>query len=650
MQGLSDSEVAARIARGEVNQSKITKTSTRSIFVKNIFTIFNLVNAILAILIFIVQSYRNALFIFIAFFNTAIAIFNEIRAKKTIDKLKIISEKPQTVIRNGQKISLKNSEIVKDDTIIYSAGSQITVDAKIIKNNIVVNESFITGESDNLTKSPSDLLRSGSFVVSGECIAIVTAVGEQSFVDHLVKSTAKIQKSESKLFGLMNSIVKYISFALIPIGILLFLNQFFGVDSTPEIAVTSTVAALISMIPEGLILLTSSVLALSTIRLSRQKVLVQDLYAIETLARVDTICLDKTGTLTSGKVNGVEKIRKDAKSIIKFFKDNQIDTKIISGDTPAIVKDIAKKVGLDDIKIIDLTDRTKSEINTLVTKYNVFTKVQPDQKRYIVSALKKAGRTVAMTGDGVNDVLAMKAADCSITIGDGTDAACRAAKLVLLDSNFSHIKSIIAEGRQTINNLERSTTLFLAKTVYAAVLSVLFVFIRSPYPFTPIEMTLLNVTCIGLPAFILALEPNHERVKNKFLSNIIHFSIPAGLTTIIDVIIITILAEILHLDHTLINSISCLTVFFTSLILIYAISRPLNHLRRALLIALILVIALTFAIPFIRNFFGLSLLTAETIPVVISLCLISLTLFLAFSKICTIIYSNVRDKEDHQSL
>ena len=686
------------------------------IILKNTFTLFNLVNLILALMVAFVGSFKNMLFIFIAIANTLISIINEIRAYKIVKKMRLISEQKPTVIRDGKSIQVLSEEIKKGDIVVLSLGDQILYDSIMEEGTLEVNESFITGEQDSVEKRQGDELISGSFVVAGTAKAKVIHVGEENSITKLEKAAHHLKTADSKLFTLMNKIVKYISYTLIPVGALLLWSRF-RTESETATAVTSTVAALINMIPEGLILLTSSVLALATIRLSKRKVLVQDLYSIETLARVDTICLDKTGTLTSGnmvvqdfilpngdsfekvkasptpaeksllrplnailstqmaenattsalkkafaktanfgeiegivdvipfsserkcsgfrtkkeeylmgaiefitddkevikkvksyagdyRVIGVVKnkeflgcvrlkdeIRKNAPEIIKYFYDNDIAPKVISGDDLETVKKIAATVGIKDLRGIDLSTEKKPNYENLVKNYSIFTRVKPEQKKSLIEAFKKAGGTVAMTGDGVNDILAMKEADCSIAIGEGSDAARRSAKLVLLDSDFDRVPSIIDEGRQSINNLERSTSLFLAKTVYATTLAVIFVLAPLSYPFSPIEMSLLSFACIGFPGLALALEHNTARIKDKFIYNIKHYSVPTGIAVAISMVALSIVAEINNFDRSKLTTLSAIIVFTIDFFLIYKISRPLN-LFRAILMALILAIFL----------------------------------------------------------
>ena len=779
LEGLSSKEVAAKIKQGKVNRTpKKQSNSVGKIILKNILTIFNLVNLILAIMVLIVGSRKNLLFILIAIANTLISIINEIRAKKIVDKMRLIAEQKPTVIRDGKTLQIPAEDIVEGDLVILSLGDQILVDSKVVSGNIEVNESFITGESDNIIKKPDDQLISGSFVVSGTCKAKVTAVGADNFISKLESTAHTIKTADSKLFTLMNNIVKYISWALIPIGALLLWARFRVPGTTTEVAVTSTVAALINMIPEGLILLTSSVLALATIRLSRKKVLVQDLYSIETLARVDCICLDKTGTLTTGKMkvkdlvpaqghtkksletalmailshtstdnatslalkakllktakfepteqiveiipfssdrkySGVvtdkatylmgapeyltdekpdfsgdyrviavvkcddrnslskgvrslarrglapsaygdgpdgrapreailashsttllgyalleDEIRKDAHEIIDFFKNNDVGIEIISGDNLTTVENISRKVGINDIRGIDLSSINGAiNYDKLAQEYNIFTRVKPAQKKSLILAFKKQGKTVAMTGDGVNDILAMKEADCSIAIGEGSDAARRSAKLVLLSSDFAAVPSIIAEGRQSINNLERSTALFLAKTVYASILAVVFVFLPTTYPFTPVEMTLLNFACIGLPGIILSLEHNTDRIKNNFIKNILTYSFPIGLTVSFCMAALSIISHLQGFSHPELTTISVFVTFTIDLVLIYWISRPLNKLRTGLLFTIIGIMVAAFVVPLIRDFFEFVFLTPANLIVMAAIIAAGLVIF-----------------------
>ena len=689
--------------------------------------------------------------------------------------MRLIAEQRPTVIREGKTIQIDQNQIVEGDLLIFSLGDQILVDSEIVSGQVEVNESFITGEQDNIEKHQGDKLISGSFIVSGTCKATATAVGEKSQLSKIEQSAHVIKTADSQLFTLMNNIVKYISYSLIPIGILLFLARLRLPDITTELAVTSTVASLINMIPEGLILLTSSVLALATIRLSQKQVLVQDLYSVETLARVDTIALDKTGTLTTGKMvvkdlipiephsknalenalklilstdtannatstalkqkllktakfesteqiidtipfssdrkySGVitnkatylmgalefitddeelldftksqpsnyriisvvsitptgdglgrvptelpkggavggkspagpvgqmkllgfalleDELRKDAKNIINYFYKNNIDIKIISGDNLKTVQTIAEQTGVKNTeKAVDMSTLKTPDYNKLVKEYTIFTRVKPAEKKNLIKALKKQGSTVAMTGDGVNDILAMKESDVSIAIGEGSDAARRASKLVLLNSGFESVPSIIDEGRQSINNLERSTALFLAKTVYASILAILFIFIPFKAPFeSPIEMTLLNFACIGYPGLILALEHNTERIKNRFAKNILEYSVPIGLTISIAMLTLSCLAHFEVFPQHELPTVAIFVTFCIDLMLIYWISKPLNPLRAGLLATIIGIMVGAFLIPFFHNLFDFVYLAPRTIVLTVIFIVISILIF-----------------------
>ena len=756
--GLTEEQVRKRIEEGRVNRTPRKNTNTVGrIVLTNTLTIFNLVNLILALMIISVGAYKNLLFILVAIANTLISIVNGIRAKRTIDKMRLTAEQQPTVIREGKAQQIASSQIVDGDLLVLALGDQVIVDARVEEGQVEVNESFITGEADNIVKKPGDQLLSGSFIVSGTCKATATAVGADNFINKLESNARTIKTADSKLFRVINNIVKYVSFALIPIGALLLWARFNVPDTTAEVAVTSTVAGLISMIPEGLVLLTSSVLALATIRLAKQKVLVQDLYSVETLARVDTICLDKTGTLTTGKMtvkglvlpsestkildvndkspttaqkslqnalklilstsdtnnatsaalkakllkrakfkpteqiietipfssdrkySGVvtnkatyrmgalefmtdnakylteekkiegqyriigvmkdktllgfalleDELRKDASNIIQFFKDNEVAVKIISGDNLETVKTIAEQVGLKDPAAVDLSKvAAPVDYERLVKEYEIFTRVKPAQKKSLVLALKKRGRTVAMTGDGVNDILAMKEADCSIAIGEGSDAARRSAKLVLLNNDFAGVPKVIAEGRQSINNLERSATLFLSKNTYAAILAVLFILIPVESPYAPLEMSLLNFACIGLPGVILALEPNTKRIKNKFTMNILQYSVPTGITVAITMLVFSLLAANMGYTRPELITTSAVVTFAIDFLLIFSIARPLNLLRTILLAVIVGIITLAMAVPFIREFLDFTVLDPDKILLAVVLVAAAYAVFL----------------------
>ena len=696
--GLTDKEVNERIKKNLVNYDTEIKTkSIKTIILSNIFTLFNLLNFSIALAIFIVGSYKNLLFMGVVFCNTIISIIQEINSKRVIDKLSVIASKKVTVIRNGQELEIDIFEIVLDDIIKLKIGNQVITDAIIKEGKVYVDESFITGESDYIEKNTGDMLLSGSFIVSGECISQVEHIGTDNYTSKISKEAKYIKKINSVIMSSLNKIVKFVSIVIIPLGLILFLRQYYLGNGYLDAVVKSS-AAIISMIPEGLVLLTSTVLAVSVIRLGKKRVLVQDLYCIETLARVDTICLDKTGTLTEGnlelekviplnnnyditkilsamgnilndnatikaihdKYNKYEleyvkkipfsskkkfskvvfknegtfilgapdiltndkkvlelinkyqeyrcillmhegkfienvalilikdKIRKNALNTLNYFKDQGVDIKIISGDSINTVSSVAKRVGLDNIKCIDMSNNKIDNLKKIVEEYNIFCRVSPQVKKDLIKALKSNNHTVAMTGDGVNDCLALKEADSSIAMASGSDAARNVSQIVLLDSNFDAVTDILLEGRRTINNIERSATLFLTKTLYATMLAILFLFISMDYPFQPIQLSLISSITIGIPSFILALQPNKDRVKGNFLFNVISKSIPSAITVVIDVIFVMIIGYLFHLNENEISTMAISLVAFTGFILLFKLCYPFNKLRITLYIGLIL--------------------------------------------------------------
>lgn len=647
--GLTKEEVEERIKENKVNyDTSLPTKSIKTIVRENIFTLFNLINILLGVAVFCVGSYKNLLFLIVIFCNTAISIIQEINSKRAVDKLSILAQAKVNCIRDGEKQEIGINSIVLDDLLMLETGNQIVADSIILEGEVEVNESFITGESDVIYKRKGDTLLSGSFVVSGKCKAEVIHIGDENYTSKISSGAKYVKKVNSEIMKSLNGIIKIVSIAIVPIGILLFFNQLGLTENSFKNAVVNTVAAIIGMIPEGLVLLTSTVLAVSVIRLSKRKVLVQELYCIETLARVDTLCLDKTGTITEGtmevndiieitkskeeleeilseissasddnnstieairakyknkqkwkvinkipfssqkKWSGVcfkdkgsyiigapefvlrekydeykeriekysndyrviivansegdfiekelpdklevlgfvlisDVIRKEASKTLEYFKEQGVNIKIISGDNPITVSKIAKRAGVENSeKYINMQEiKTKEQLEKAAKEYTIFGRVTPVQKKELVQALKKEGHTVAMTGDGVNDVLALKEADCSIAMASGSDATRNVAELVLLDSNFASMPEIVLEGRRTINNIERSATLFLVKTIYASILAIIFLFVNMPYPFMPIQLTLISTVTIGIPSFVLALEPNKERIKGKFLRNVI---------------------------------------------------------------------------------------------------------------------------------
>ncbi len=735
--GLSWQQVEERVASGLVNHDTTVQTkSIKQIILSNIFTLFNLINIILGIIVLLVGSYKNLLFLGVIFCNILIGIVQEIRSKRAIDKLSVISSTKINVIRDKKLQEININEIVLDDIISFELGNQVVVDSCILDGTVEVNESFITGESDTITKKKDDMLLSGSFIVSGNCIAKVEHIGKDNYTSIISNEAKYIKKVNSEIMNALNKIIKLISYVIFPLGLLLFIQQLSIEGNTFQNAVISTVAAIIGMIPEGLVLLTSTVLAVSVIRLSKYNVLVQELFCIETLSRVDTLCLDKTGTLTEGSLELVDvvkispkfddkmlsaftnsfrttnatleairekyhdkvgykikdvidfssdkkysavcfdevgtyvlgapeyvisnlsadiklkinkyiedyrvllfafdndinlnnceplalilikdKIRKSAIKTIDYFKKQDVDIKIISGDNPVTVCKIASECGVADSKYIDArTLITDAKIKEALTVYNVFGRVTPIQKKKIILALKEMGHIVAMTGDGVNDVLALKEADCSIALANGSDATRNVSQLVLLNSDFSSMPKIVLEGRRTINNIERSASLFLVKTIYSLLLAILFIFITRPYPFMPIQLTLTSVVTIGIPSFVLALEPNKSRIKGNFFFNVIGRALPIALMIVLNIVIIMIISELLNFNFGQSSTLCVILTGFTGLSFLYQLCQPFNQMRLALLISLVVVFV--FGIVGFRNLFSLSVLNIKMIIVMLIL-------------------------------
>lgn len=742
--GLTDKEIKERIEAKKTNKNSIVPTKTIGEIIKNnLFTLFNLLNFLLALSIALVGSYKNLLFMGGVICNTLISIVQEIRTKKIIDKLSLLSTTKAKVIRNGKTKEIKIEDIVVDDIIKFKAGEEITVDTIIKKGTCEVNESFLTGEEEPILKKENDMILSGSFIVSGSIIGKVEHVGEDNYANKISNEARYVKKANSILLESLNKVIKYISILVVPLGIILFLKQL-SLTNDYTVAVINSVAAIIGMIPEGLVLLTSTVMAVGIIKLSKYKVLVQDLYAIEMLARTDVLCLDKTGTLTEGKMkisglisvneqkNKIENIlgnfayfskdenatmkaiknkfditqklnitniipfnserkysalildnfsyllgapeflieknnkiyekidiynkdyrvlvlcksnyikteeltksldiisiiliedviRKKAKETISYFKKQNVNIKVISGDNPITVSNIAKKVGIENYdKYIDMTNITMEKIIDIVDDYTIFGRVTPRQKKEIILALKKKGHVVSMTGDGVNDVLSLKEADCSIAMNSGSDAARNVSKLVLLNSDFEAMPSIVLEGRQTVNNIERSATLFLTKTMYASLLLILFLFINRSYPFEPIHLTLTSVVAIGIPSFVLALESNKNRIKGNFFTNVFSKAFPFSVTIVLNIISIMILTRIFNSTKLETSTLCVIMNAYVSFLLLFRISRPFNRLKLTLFISMILIFIIE--VIFFKDLFSLAPFNLKMIIMLLILFVIS---------------------------
>ncbi|HHV31809.1 MAG TPA: cation-translocating P-type ATPase [Clostridiales bacterium] len=754
MQGLSPDEVEERKQKGLVNSDEDIKTKTIGRIIRdNLFTPFNILNAVLAGLILLVGSYKNLLFMGVIVSNILIGTFQEIRAKKTIDRLSLIATPKVHVVRGGEKQELNISELVIDDILLLAAGNQVCADCVVVDGECEVNESLITGESDPVVKKKGDHLLSGSFLSSGNCHARVEHIGADNYATKITKEAKYLKKPNSEIMQWLNRIIKWIGLGIIPVGLMLFAKQYFIIHASFSQSVISTVAALIGMIPEGLVLLTSVVLAVSVVRLARHKALVQDLYSIETLARVDTLCLDKTGTITEGVMQvdaivplasvsrkqvedavaalvdtlndenptssalrqlGLEtpqwtcsgtvpfssarkwsgasfeeagsflmgagefilkdafesirpqadgyakrghrvlllahsrqklsdrelpqeitplalillsdRIRKSARATLEYFSDQGVDIKIISGDNPVTVSNIARRAGLwnADNYVDASTLKSYEDIMEAVRKYSVFGRVTPQQKHDMIKALKEQNHIVAMTGDGVNDVLALKESDCSIAMASGSDASRTVSQVVLLDSDFSSMPRIVAEGRRSINNLQRSAALYIVKALFSIIIGVLFIFINATYPFQPIQFTLINALTIGFPSFILALEPNKERIQGKFSVNVLKKSIPGALAMITNIVVLVSIASFFGFNQSQVSTLAVIITGYTGLLILFRICMPFDAKRTVLFAMMVLIFAV--ALSTFQSFFSVIPITLPMFIVLIPMMILALCL------------------------
>ena len=748
--GLTDEEVRQRVEEGFTNRTDIsTDKTTKEIVISNVFTYFNLIFLVITILLIMVGSFRNLTFLPIIIGNTVIGIVQEIRAKKTLEKMSLLNAPHADVIRNGSVKQISTDELVKDDVILLTAGKQICADAVVISGNIQVNESLLTGEADEVEKTEGSTLMSGSFVVSGECYAQLEKVGNESYISKLsLEAKSMGGKEQSEMIRSINLIVKWVGIVIIPIGLILFWQSHFVNGESITKSVTSTVAAIIGMIPEGLYLLTTVALALSTMKLARKKVLLHDMKSIETLARVDVLCVDKTGTITEpdmklkeiflcknsgadgtqtaltldelkslildyanasvdnnatmlalkayaadtltnntsalhrtavsqqafssslkyGSVtfsdgtyllgapefimhedfarieeeiipyadkgdrvllfarydgenveNGINgsvtplgfvalanPIRENAVKTFEYFKSQGVAIKVISGDNPRTVSRIAIQAGIESAEsFVDAaTLDTEDKIADAVNKYTVFGRVTPKQKKQLVKALQAKGHTVAMTGDGVNDILAMKDADCSVAMASGSEAAAQAAQVVLLDSDFAHMPDVVYEGRRVVNNIQRSASLFLVKNIFSLLLSMFSVILMVTYPLEPAQVSLISMFTIGVPGFLLALEQNKDRIKGHFITNVMLKALPGGLTDVIAVGALVVCGEVFCISDASIGTIATLVLSVVGFMILFKISEPLNGMKYAVIIGNIA--GLVFSGFFLKKLFALT--------------------------------------------
>lgn len=707
-QGLTQAEVEERIADGQVNAIQDSSNrSVKDIVMGNTLTFFNFINIVLLALVLSVRSYKNMLFIFIIIANTLIGIFQEIKAKITLDKLKILTVSHVDVIRDGVKKSITVSELVKDDVILLKSGGQIPADGVILDGEVDVNESLLTGESDSIHKTCGSKVLSGSFVTSGKAMCLLTEVGHDCYMEKLSSEAKQFKRYKTELQRNLDTILKFISIIIVPLGIILFAKQYWISGSTYEQAALDTVAAVLGMIPEGLVLLTSVALALGAVRLARRSTLVRELFCIETLARVDTLCLDKTGTITEGhlcvqgeesvkedvdleqlmgrmvsalgdenetfqalrqhykrnqstntklvlpfsserKFSGVvfegegtylmgayqfifpqadpavlEKIaeyasqglrvltvahspnemtdytlaedfeivgfvfmtdvvRKNAPDILGYFEEQGVDLKVISGDDPVTVAAIAARAGLKDAdKYIDATTiHTDEEMEDAILKYSVFGRVTPKQKQQMVRLLKQNGRTVAMTGDGVNDVLALKDADVSIAMASGSEAAKNTANLVLLNSDFASLPHIVNEGRRVINNIKAAASMFLIKTGFSVLTALLTIIVGQNYPFQPIQLSVINGCAVAIPTMLLQLEPSFQKVNKHFFREVLRMSMPAAITITAMITITNNIGHSIGTPREMLSTVCVLATGWVYLITLRQVYSPMTGYRK----------------------------------------------------------------------
>lgn len=705
--GLSYAEVETRKVRGESNEALPPMTrSFKQIFLENSLTLFNLINIIIAGFVIYTGSYKNLLFLGVILVNTAVGVFQELRAKKNIDELTLLNQAKATVIRNGQQEEILQEEIVKNDLLVIKRGQQIVVDGIVIQTSgIECDESQLTGEVDPILKQVGDTVYSGSFVVSGQALVESTKVGRESYSSKLTLEAKGEKSIYSELLQTMKKVIRILTFGIIPIGTALFMSSLLS-DMSVNQAILGSTAAMIGMIPEGLILLTTVALAVGVIRLSRKKVLVKTMGSIETLARVDILCLDKTGTLTSGELKVIQtnvtggrtekafkelvgrfahdlkednatglalmesfpemdesypiiktipfssvrkwsaieydqrgtvvmgapeylfdtftpeltesmrlatteglrvlaiasseaplidqslpsglrlegilfledEIRANAPQTLQYFREQNVEICIISGDHPQTVAQIAKRAGVKDSdQLIDMSKvEDTADYQLLVQENRIFGRVSPEQKRALVEALQANGRTVGMTGDGVNDILALKKADCSIVMANGSDATKGIADFVLLDSNFDSMVGVVLEGRKVVNNIQRVASLYLTKTIYSILLAALFIFISSPYPFQPIQLSPISTLTVGIPSFFLALRPNVSPIKGRFFQNILEPALASGLSVVFFALTILFFGTRLNWTY---EETSTITVWMTGIVcfvVLYYIAKPSN--------------------------------------------------------------------------
>ena len=742
--GLTSQQVQEHRLHGWTNKAvEPPSKTTKEIVHENVFTYFNLIFVVLAVLLCLVGSFRDLTFLPVIIANTLIGIIQEIRAKQVLDKLTMLNAPRASVVRDGKRTVINAEDLVVDDIVIFKAGDQVCADAEVSAGEVQVNESLLTGEADEITKRKGDKLMSGSFIVSGQCHARLDKVGEDSYISKLTLQAKAMQsKEQSEMIRSLDKLVKCVGVAIIPIGIVLFSQAFFIQHDGFRESVTSMIAAVIGMIPEGLYLLASVALAVSSIRLAQKKVLLHDMKCIETLARVDVLCVGKTGTITEntmkvqkliktdeydekekgglsllvgdfaaamtndnitmaalkeyftkasgkkvlsktgfssatkyssvtfedgayvlgapefvlkekyddyaeeiteyastgsrvlafgiydGEVDGkplthgilpfgfvllANPIREAAKETFEYFAEQGVEVKVISGDNPVTVSNVAKQAGIKNAdRYVDASEfEDEQSMRKALLNNTVFGRVTPSQKRKFVRILKEAGHTVAMTGDGVNDVLALKDADCSIAMASGSDAAAQASQLVLLESDFSCMPEVVLEGRRVVNNIQRSASLFLVKNIFSFLLSVASVVFMFTYPLEPSQVSLISMFTIGVPAFFLALEPNKNMIKGHFLTNVLLKALPAALTDALAVAALVIFGRTFDVSSTDISTAATMLLAIVGFMILYKISAPMNKIRFSIVSGCIA--GLLFCSIFLKDLFAITSMTKECI-------------------------------------
>ena len=767
LKGLTSFEVEERIRQGKINKNiDETDRPVWEIVKRNTFTFFNLIFAVIAILISLVQAWNQLIFLPIIVINTIVGIYQEIKAKRYLDQMTLLHAPQSTVIRNGQQEKIASDDLVEEDIIILKTGNQIVADARIVEGSIFVNESLLTGEADEIEKNVDNKLLSGSFVVSGEAKVILEKVGKDSYISKLTEQAKLVDHGEdSEMLRALNKLLKWVSFIILPIAVILFTQNYFVNHNTLQTSVVAMVAAVIGMIPEGLYLLTTIALTLSSVKLARNQVLLHNMKSIESLARVDVLCVDKTGTITEprmsveqvfvspssniseakfmsllsdyisantddndtmkairefmlakgdlqNKMTGVKKIipfsskvkysavcfenesyllgapeivlgktyekvsseinhlleegfrvlvlagtkekiydqlnlgayalgyvvlanpiRENAKSTFNYFAEQGVNIKVISGDNPQTVSAVAKRAGITGAeRFIDANLlKTKEDLDQAVESYTVFGRVTPDQKRRLVQALKRKDHTVAMTGDGVNDILAMKNADCSIAMASGSDAATQVAQVVLLDSDFGHMTQVVTEGRRVVNNVQRSAILFLVKNLFSIILAIISAIFVFTYPLQASQLSLISLFTIGIPGFLLSLEENDKRIEKDFIKNVILKALPASLTEITAVLGVVIAGAAFKLTASEISTSAVILRAVVGFMILTKISAPLNRFKMGIIIFNIVGIIIS---GFMFNsLFSISKISLDSFVLVALLSLFSESLFRNFDSL-----------------